>query len=103
MSNKGLPRTLRLPIEHIEKLKALPIPVSSAIKQAVMNAYGTPTLLVRALHHRIATPDRVGELKKVCYWSEEVIDEYCEHLSNMTELAKEQAVRLAVEAYINKL
>lgn len=81
----------------------LPIPRSSAIRQAILNAVDNPVLLARALEHRMGQQTDGEPTFSTSFWAGPEIDEHCDMLSKLTELPKRQVVKLAMEAYINKL
>lgn len=103
MSEKTTPRQVKVKASLKDKFNDLPISASAAIKQAILDAHDNPILLVKALQLRMMST-RVEEAEvRMGYWVVPEIEKHCSRLSGMTELPIEQVVRLAMEAYINKL
>lgn len=103
MAVKGTGKNVRVPKGLKGRFDALPLTMSSAIKQAIMDANDNPQLLIKALQNRMLSTGPRDDIVRASYWADETIDNYCERLSNLSELPIEQVVRLAMEAYINKL
>lgn len=93
---------VRLSKQLKESFEKLPMPASTAMKQAVVSAVIRPDLLVRAFEHRF-TRERLENDTYLVFRSDTKIDAHLEKLAEMTELPVEQVIRLAMEAYINKL
>lgn len=94
----NLSPTLRHQIER------LPLNMSAAVSQAILNAYDDDTLLVKALKRRLALPPEVEEASERMNVSQDVrVEGYLEELAAKSQLTKEMVRRLAIEAYIHKL
>ena len=93
---------LRLSKQLKEDFDNLPMPTGTALKQAVARASKDPDLLVRAFQFRFF---RERQENDTCLFfrSDTKTDAHLEKLAEMTELPVEQVIRLAMEAYINKL
>jgi len=94
--------TVGLSAGIIEKCEKLPVSRSGAIAQALMNAMREPQLLAMAFQLRLSQTKK-DEIVKVAYTRDTKLDEVLLQLSELTKLPGEQVIRLALEAYVNRL
>ena len=86
----------------VDKFDKLPITRSRAMNLAIGYAGKDPELLVQALRFRLSQP-HVENSVKVSYSRDIKLEGALETLTHMTKLPAEQVIRLAMEAYINRL
>lgn len=75
---------------------------SAAVTQSIVNANDNPEKLVDAFRFRLSQPEDANT-ERIGASVDPRIDDMLERLSSMTKLPIEQVLRLAMEAYINKL
>jgi hypothetical protein len=89
-------------IKH--QLDNLPITVSAAVVQAIVNANDDDNLVVRALKRRMALPPtKEKNDQRLCVMYDPRISNHLENLTAKSGLATEQVLRLAIEAYLYRL
>jgi hypothetical protein len=99
-------RQYTVPDHLIEAYAHLPISRSAAMSMAITQAHKNAQVVVEALRARLVNPPDdlafVRKTSKVTVSFDAKIVERLGHLSDVTQLPTEQALRLAMEAYISK-
>ena len=97
-------RHIKFPSSIRALLRTVPMAVSPAICQAILNVRDDDGLLLKALKRRLALPPvKTDHMERVAISQDERIDFYLSDLTARTQLSTEEIIRLAVEAYLFKL
>lgn len=98
-------KTFLLAPSLLVALSEVPTTRSSAVQNAIRDAFNEKEKLTRALRHRMLSPKMWGEdnSERINVSLDPRILNYAQEMSKMTQLPIEQVVRLALEAYVFKL
>ena len=85
-----------------KELKSLPMSMTAAVIQAIINAERDPQKLARALEQRFGAPSE-GNTERTATFLDTRVTGMVERLSGVSRLSNEEVARLAIEAYIHRL
>lgn len=97
-------RHIRVPSSIRALMRTLPINMSAAVSQSILDAREDDSLIIRALKRRLALPPNKNDpLERVAISQDERIDSYVADLTDRSQLSAEEIIRLCIEAYLFRL
>jgi hypothetical protein len=86
------------------QLKGNVINMSATVSQAMINAAGDDSLVLKALKRRMALPPtNERNTVRMCVTHDHRIDGPIKQLAERMRLGEEEVIRLSIEAYLNRL